>query len=120
MEVIELNIINYIKDKFSRKYTNEISYDEAMRIVKENKNVYLIDVRSKQEFEEGHLKNAISMPVYDLTKTIIREIPLRDSLIIVYCQKGIRSKKSARILADLCYTNVFEIKGGVNLSKLCF
>ena len=115
-----MNIINFIKGKFSRNYSNGISYNEAMQIVKENKNVYLVDVRSKQEFEEGHLENAISIPVYDLAKLIVRKIPLRDSLIIVYCQKGIRSKKSAKILADLCYTNIYEIKGGVDISKLCF
>lgn len=114
-----MKIINFIKEKFTRTYSNEISYEEAMLIMNQNKNAVLIDVRSEQEFEEGHLAKAISMPVYDLPKIIVRKIPIRDTLIIVYCQQGKRSKKSARILADLCYTNVYEIRGGVDIFKLC-
>lgn len=96
-----------------RTSSKEISYEEAMEIIREHPDAMLIDVRSIQEFSEGHLLGAISIPVYDLAQNITRVIKNRDNIIILYCRTGARSKKAAKILADLCYTNVYTIKGGL-------
>lgn len=109
-----MNILNKIKKIIPfRTSGKEISYEEALEIIKNNPETVLLDVRSKQEFQEGHLPGAISIPVYDLAKNVGGQIKKRDNLIIVYCKTGARSKKAAKILADLCYTNVYIIKGGL-------
>ena len=92
----------------------DISYGEAMSIIKEHPNeAILVDVRSIQEYDEGHLDGAICIPLYDINK-ITQIIKNRDNIIILYCQYGIRSKKAAKILKDLCYTNVYTICKGLD------
>lgn len=119
--MIKLNIFDKVKKIILfRTSSKEISYKEALEIIKDNPETILLDVRSIQEFQEGHLPGAISIPVYDLARDIGRKITKRDNLIIVYCQTGGRSKKAAKILADLCYTNVYIIKGGLERLIILF
>ena len=93
----------------------EISYKEAINIINEHPGeVILVDVRSKQEYNEGHLNGAICIPLYDIN-TIRNVVKNRDSIIILYCKSGIRSRKAAKILKDLCYTNVYTICKGVDI-----
>ncbi len=93
----------------------EISYNEAINIINQHPNeVILVDVRSIQEYNEGHLEGAICIPAYDIAK-ISKNVKDRDSIIILYCQCGIRSRKAAKILKDLCYSNVYSICEGLNL-----
>lgn len=108
-----MKLLEKIKGVISFRCLNqEISYEEAIKIVKEHPETALIDVRSRQEFNEGHLNGAISIPVYDINK-ISQIIKNRDNIIILYCQTGARSKRAAKILADLCYTNVYTIRKGL-------
>ena len=101
--------------KLFRYNKKEVSLQEAIDIINEHgKSVAVIDVRSIQEYNEGHLEGAINIPIYDIKKIkdIIKD---RNSIIIVYCSNGIRSKKAAKILNDLCYLNVYSINKGVNI-----
>ncbi len=66
----------------------------------------LIDVRSEQEFKEGHIKDAISIPYYEIKRRIADEIKDKNKMILVYCNTGSRSKKAEDILKQLRYTNV--------------
>ena len=93
---------------------NEISYSEAMKIRRECENSVLLDVRSRQEYDEGHLPGAICIPVYELAGNVTKLITDREAVIICYCQCGNRSRKARKILDDLCYSNVYIIKGGLN------
>ena len=92
----------------------DISYEEAINIINEHPNdAILIDVRSMQEYDEGHLNGAICIPLYDINK-ITNLVKNRDTIIILYCQYGIRSKKAAKVLKNLCYTNVYSICKGLD------
>lgn len=48
----------------------------------------LIDVRSNQEYREGHLQGAINIPDFEIVNRIQREVPKKNQLIVVYCQYG--------------------------------
>ena len=94
-----------------KKYRRDIKDVEFTNI---NLNEYLvIDVRNRREFREGHLNGAINIPLSDISKNAEKQINNRDSRILVYCQYGIRSKKAASILEDLGYTNIYNLKGGL-------
>ncbi len=71
-------------------------------------NAILIDVRSPQEFKEGHIKGAISIPYYDLYNSAKEVLKEKNQTIIVYCNTGSRSSKAVRILKRQGYTNVKE------------
>ena len=96
-----------------RNDENDISMDEAKRILKEKKESVLVDVRSYQEYEEYHLSGAISIPLSELSTSIRKKVQNRETPIIVYCQSGNRSKKAMKILNNLCYSNVYNIIGGL-------
>lgn len=92
---------------------NEISYKELNENLKKEE-IFLIDVRSSQEYEEGHLDGAINIPVYNLKKEIEKIIKHKEKTIVVYCSTGYRSKKAKEILEKLNYKKVYNLKDGLN------
>lgn len=98
-----------------REYTqNDIEYENAKIILKNDANSILIDVRSPQEYKENHLENSVNIPLYDLSKNIEKIYPDKNKTIIVYCQSGNRSKKAIEILHKQGYENVYNIAGGLD------
>ena len=99
---------------FYRSIDNkEILYKNLKEFMK-NKIVFLIDVRSNQEYEEGHLADAILIPLYDLEEEIEQKAPNKQKTIVLYCSSGVRSKQAKTQLEQMGYSNVFHIKGGLN------
>ncbi len=91
----------------------QISQNEAQSIIETEVGYTILDVRTKEEYEEGHIKNAICIPIETISESIFETLPDKDQLILVYCRSGNRSKKAAQKLADLGYTNIKEF-GGIN------
>ncbi len=73
----------------------------------------LLDVRSPQEYEEGHLDGAILLPEYELKENANQILKNKKEVIIVYCSSGIRSKKAQKELMELGYEYVYNLKGGL-------
>lgn len=72
--------------------------------------VYLVDVRTPEEYAEGHIEGSINIPLQDLND-ILDVIPDKNTVIYVYCRSGNRSGQSLPVLSDLGYTNVTNIGG---------
>ena len=89
----------------------QISQEEAKRIMDTESGFVIIDARTQEEFDEGHIENAILIPEYEINDRAEAEIPEKDTLILVYCRSGRRSKIAADALARLGYTNVKEFGG---------
>ena len=89
----------------------QISQDEAKRIVDTEEGFVIIDARTEEEFREGHIEGAILIPEYEIAGRAEREIPEKDTLILVYCRSGRRSKITSDALVQLGYTNVKEFGG---------
>ena len=79
-----------------------------------NKTVNLIDVRSNQEYEEGHLVGAINISMYTIEKEILNYVKNKNDLIILYCSSGGRSREAKKTLENLGYQNVYNLKGGID------
>lgn len=75
----------------------------------------LLDVRSKQEYNEGHLQGAVNVPEFELINRIQKEIPKKNQLIIIYCQYGGRSRNAYMIMKRLGYTNIYNLYGGLDM-----
>lgn len=75
---------------------------------KEEDKVRILDVRTQEEFAEGHIKNAINIPLDEISNISLE----KDLEFIVYCRSGARSEKAALILKDLGYT--VKDMGGLN------
>jgi rhodanese-related sulfurtransferase len=91
---------------------NEINFEQLKNMV--SKGAILIDVRSPQEFKEGHLPGAINIPEYEIRK-VKNEMPKLNQQIIVYCQYGGRSRDAYNMLRKIGYTNVYSLKGGLEM-----
>ena len=91
--------------------------------VRENPNVVLLDVRTKEEFEGkanpnfGTLKNAINVPVQELEKNISTLAPYKDKEIIVYCSHSHRCPRACYILTQHGFSNVTNMEGGMSVMK---
>ena len=110
-------LTNKITKTFTRRMfrqDNEISYIEARKRMKENPMTILLDVRSKQEYDEYHLEGSICIPTYELSSTISKIAINKEQTIIAYCQSGARSKKALGILRNMGYQNLYEIEGGID------
>ncbi len=89
----------------------QITPEEAKKIMDTQKAYVIIDARTEAEFAEGHIEGAILIPEYEITQKAEQEIPDKDTLILVYCRSGRRSKIAAEALINLGYTNVKEFGG---------
>ena len=98
--------------KHSASY-KQISQQEAKQMM-DSGNVIVLDVREKDEYDAGHIADAVLLPVGTIGENSAAEvIPQKDSTVLVYCRSGNRSKTASQKLADLGYTQVFEF-GGIN------
>lgn len=89
-----------------------ITFKEAKRIMDENKDYVILDVREEEEYTTGHAYDALLFPVDTInSKTAEEIIPAKDTIIMVYCRSGSRSKTAAEKLAELGYTRVYNIGG---------
>lgn len=74
---------------------------------------HLIDVRTEEEYSQGHVPNSINIPVDRLEEEIEDLITNTEDIVIVYCRSGSRSKQAADVLSKLGYSLVFDA-GGIN------
>lgn len=102
---------NWIKRLYRSK--ENLTKEEAREMLEKYTNVVLLDVRSHQEYEEGHLNGAINIPTYDLYRNAHKILKNRDAIIIAYCTVGVRSKNAIEILRKMGYKNLYHLEGGI-------
>ena len=98
-----------IFDKKLKRSLNkkDINKNELKRMLQDG--AILVDVRSPQEYREGHLEGAILIPEYEITSKHSKIFESKDETIILYCSNGLRSKKAQRKLEKLGYTSVYNL-----------
>ncbi len=89
----------------------QINAEQAKQIMDSESGYIIIDARTLEEFNEGHIKGAILIPEYEISQRAESELLDKDQLILVYCRSGRRSKIASQALVDLGYTNVKEFGG---------
>lgn len=94
----------------------KVSPDEAYRLIQENKNnpnFVIVDIRTPQEYNSGHIENAININFYDPDfKQKLSKLD-RDKTYVVYCRTGQRSGLAMPIFRELGFKEVYEIEGGI-------
>ena len=100
------NIIRKIQKHLKRiSKSNEINLEELNEL--ERKGAILIDVRSPQEYNEGHIDGAILIPEYEIEKKANEFLKNKEDIIITYCSTGQRSKKAKEKLEKMGYKKVY-------------
>jgi rhodanese-related sulfurtransferase len=88
-----------------------ISARDAKALLDANKNIYLLDVRTPQEYSQGKLAGSVLIPIGEFEQRI-REVP-KNKTIIVYCAVGSRSKPVANFLSQQGYKDVYNMTDGI-------
>ena len=84
---------------------------EAKSLLEKNKNIYLLDVRTPQEYSQGRLAGSVLIPIGEFEHRI-SEVP-KNRTIVVYCAVGSRSKPVAGFLARQGYKDVYNMTDGI-------
>ena len=85
---------------------------EKAKELMDSENVLVLDVREQTEYDSGHIAGAVLLPVGTINaQTAAEVIPAKDTVVLVYCRSGNRSKKAAAALVKLGYTQIYEIGG---------
>ena len=92
----------------------KITAQQAKQIMDGGKNITVVDVRTRGEFDEGHIKGAINVPNEDISTTPPAALPSKKAEILIYCRSGRRSAEAAKKLLKLGYTNVKDFGGIIN------
>lgn len=90
----------------------DISVNQAKELIGKQQDVFLLDVRTKEEYNEVHIKDAHLIPVRELEQNTDK-IP-KDKKVIVYCASGKRSSKACKILKDKGLKELYNVEGGIN------
>ena len=101
------------KEKENNKETviKYVSMDEIVEIMNENEDYIILDVRTLEEYNEGHIPNATCIPNETIGEDITNKLPNKEQLILIYCRSVNRSKQAANKLKNLGYTNLIEFGG---------
>lgn len=101
----------------ARQSIPEVTVDEVKNRLERGENWTLLDVREREEYREGHLDTAISLPRGFLEIRIEESVPDKSTPIIAYCAGGVRSLIAARTLKEMGYENIISMSGGYTAWK---
>jgi len=104
------------KENVNEVTYKQISQDEAMEMMKKDDGHIIVDVRTEEEYAEGHIPEAVCIPNERIEYLMDSKLPDKDQIILVYCRSGNRSKQASEKLAKAGYKNVYEF-GGINTWK---
>ena len=91
-------------------YVN-ITAEEAKRIMDSEEGYIILDVRTQEEYDQGHIPGAIVISHGEIEEKAEDVLMDKDQLILVYCRSGRRSKIAAEALVEQGYTNIKEFGG---------
>lgn len=100
------------ENNVNNTYIEMITTNEVKKIIdnyEEYSDTVIVDVRTLDEYESGHLKGAVNVPVSEIKNIDIS----KDKKIVVYCRSGSRSNTAAKELIKLGYEKVYDM-GGIN------
>lgn len=108
---------NKINEEIVNIEYKKISFEEMDSMIINNKlkNYVILDVRTKEEYESGRIKNSILIPDYEI-ENVLNKIPDKSTYIFVYCRSGNRSKTATLKMNNMGYQNVYDV-GGINTYK---
>ena len=88
-----------------------ISAQEAKKRMDSGRPVVIVDVRTKSEYDEGHIPNAVLISNETIGAERPAALPDLNAEILVYCRSGARSRAASQKLANLGYTAIYNFGG---------
>lgn len=119
---IELTILPEVKESYPVKATatkvvlkksdyRKLTSDEANEIINNNEYGVILDVRTAEEYNEGHIENSTLLSSNEIEDKAEITLYDKNEVILVYCRSGNRSEDASKKLLDMGYTNVYDFGG---------
>ncbi|HOO80388.1 MAG TPA: rhodanese-like domain-containing protein [Lachnospiraceae bacterium] len=112
--VLTLTIVFLRFGRGERRQTGDyrrMTMQEAAEYMKREEGYLLLDVRTTEEYANGHIPGAICIPNETISTIQLKELPDLEQTILVYCRSGNRSRQAADKLVAIGYQNIIEIGG---------
>ena len=102
-----VNYAGYVASNLLNGDFKQVNIDKVRELVENN--AYIVDVRERGEYENGHIKNSVNIPLSEIRQRI-NEIP-KDRIVYLHCRTGQRSYNAALALQNLGFNNIYNITG---------
>ena len=111
--IFTINWIYGIYNWFYKKTMKNISADEAHKLIEENSDIVILDVRTPQEFEKGNIDRSVNIDFY--SENFREELNKLDKneTYLIYCRSGYRSSEALNIMKDLGFKKLLNMEGGI-------
>ena len=101
---------------FNTKIKN-VSAEEAYTLLNENSEFVILDVRTKEEYDDGHIPGAKLFPVQVLPMKLAELDKYKDKPVLIYCASGGRSPRAVDTLANNSFKNIYHLSRGLSSWK---
>lgn len=88
-----------------------IDGDTVYQMLQDHEDFVLVDVREQDEYDDGHIPNAMLIPLGTIEEDFETKVPSKDKKIVIYCRSGRRSKEAYTKIVNLGYQNVYDLGG---------
>lgn len=88
-----------------------ITAQEAKTRLDNEKDIILVDVRTEEEYQEEHIKDALLLPLDNISENAATVIPDKEAIYFVYCLSGGRSATASEQLLEMGYKNLYDLGG---------
>ena len=90
---------------------HKISAEEAYEMISQE---IVVDVRTREEYDGGHIENAVLVPNESIGSEMPETLPDKEATLLIYCRSGRRSKDAAQKLLALGYQSVYDFGGVID------
>ena len=90
-----------------------IDVQQLQAQINQDSNLCLIDVREPEEWQQGHIAEAMHIPLAEIAKRISSDVPDQQTAVYLQCKAGVRSMHAAQIISELGYSEVYSVDGGI-------
>ncbi|MEF9990732.1 MAG: rhodanese-like domain-containing protein [Romboutsia sp.] len=91
----------------------DIDGAKTVKLIEDTKDILILDVRTAEEYETGHILNAINMPLEEVEDRMNEIDTYKDKTVVAYCKTGNRSGKAGKILGENGFKDVYNAADGV-------
>lgn len=118
LTIISILLIAYmlypkIMIKFNKNVKN-ISGNDAASLIRDTKDLVILDVRSKSEYQTGHINGSKLMPANEIASRITELEKFRGKPILVHCASGGRSPKAVNVLLKNKFSPIYHMNHGLS------
>ena len=100
--------------EYRTNLSTQVAPMNAIRLINNNDDALVIDIRESGDFGKGHIKGATNLPLSSIKDKLDGLAQNKDSVVLAYCNSGATSNKACRLLTQAGFTNVHNIAGGIN------